>query len=103
MTAGDLVIPVDWQVPTRQQIDRMTDEQLQAASDRLERYLDSPECRLDDELESHVMAMSLLVEREQDNRDDWNSDDDRIREAVGNFHPTDARDAAPYDVMQVER
>jgi hypothetical protein len=49
------------------------------------------------------MAMSLLVEREQDNRDDWNSDDDRIREAVGNFHPTDARDAAPYDVMQVER
>lgn len=79
------------QLPTRTDAGRMTDEALQAAVDALEARRDALDYDAGDEateaLDAQLVEAIGHLEAEQDARDAWHSDDDRVRESVGNYTP----------------
>jgi len=68
---------------TRDQVARMSDEELERHYDELQEILDAGDP--DDAEFERIHNRMRWIEAEQDARDAWNSDDDRVRESVGNY------------------
>lgn len=66
----------------RRALARMTDEGLQLLVDA-----DLPDEDVDPAGYATALEAGILAQQELDAREAWNSDDDRIRESVGNYRP----------------
>lgn len=69
-------------IPSRDLISRGTDADLDKAYEQWEADYENACC---EDHENRCAEILAWIEAEQDARELWNSDDDRIRESVGNY------------------
>jgi hypothetical protein len=65
-------------LPTKDTVVYATDGKLDELADFFQEHVEDCE-------EDACLRIADWIEREQAARSDWNSDDDRVREAVGNY------------------